>query len=298
MFEDILKNCRMCPRACGVDRTNGEIGYCKASDMIKIGRVGLHMWEEPCISGTDGSGTVFFSHCNLGCVYCQNYKISKLCHGRYITNEELACSFLDLQRQGANNINLVTGTHYIPQIVEAIKIAKSNGLKIPILFNCGGYESVEALKLLDGYIDIYLPDFKYYDDKYSVKYSNAKHYSDYVKAAIDEMFNQVGKCEFDERGIIKKGVIVRHMMLPGLLFDSKKIIDYLYEKYVDDIYLSIMSQYTPMENVKNYPEINKTVGKKYYDTLINYATLIGIKNAYIQDGGSVGESFIPDFYDD
>lgn len=298
MLEDILKKCRLCPRDCAVDRTNGEVGYCKADDKIKIGRIALHFWEEPCISGENGSGTVFFSHCNLGCVFCQNYKISKNCQGRYITVEELSCAFLDLQHQGANNINLVTATHYIPQIIEAIKIAKSNGLKIPILFNCGGYESVEALKLLEGYIDIYLPDFKYFNDKYSVKYSNAPQYSVFANLALEEMYRQVGKCEFDERGIIKRGVIIRHMMLPGLLFDSKKIIDYLYQKYGDDIYISIMSQYTPMENVKKYPEIYRTVDKRYYDTLVNYAAEIGIKNAYIQDGESVGESFIPDFYND
>ncbi len=294
MDKNLLKSCTLCPRECKIDRTDNKLGFCKADDRIKIAKTYLHQWEEPPISGINGSGTVFFSHCNMGCVFCQNYEISSLNHGKYVTTEELCNIFLDLQKQKAHNINLVTPTHYIPQIKDAIIMAKNNGLKIPIVYNCGGYESVDALKLLDGLIDIYMPDMKYFDDKYAIKYSNAPHYFEYAKKALDEMYRQVGKNEFND-GIMIKGVIVRHMMLPGLLFDSKKILDYLYSRFGDDIYISIMSQYTPMPNVKNYPEIDKTVSKKYYETLVNYAAELGIKNAFVQDGESVGESFIPDF---
>lgn len=270
---------------------------CKADDKIKIAKNYLHMWEEPPISGTNGSGTVFFSHCNMGCVFCQNYKISSLHQGKYVTTEELCDIFLDLQSQNAHNINLVTPTHYIPQIADALIKSKKKGLKIPVVYNCGGYENVESLKILDGLIDIYMPDMKYFSDKYAIKYSNAPHYFECAKKAIEEMYRQVGKNKFD-KDIMIKGVIVRHMMLPGLLFDSKKILDYLYSEYGDNIYISIMSQYTPMPNAKNYPEINKTVSKKYYETLVNYAAELGIKNAFVQDGTSVGESFIPDFYNE
>ena len=294
---ETLKNCTLCPRNCNVDRTAGKTGFCKADERIKIAKAYLHQWEEPPISGTYGSGTVFFSHCNMGCVFCQNYKISTEHQGKYVTVTELCDIFLDLQNENAHNINLVTPTHYIPQIANALTMAKKKGLKIPVVYNCGGYENVNALKILDGLIDIYMPDMKYFDDKYALKYSNAPHYFECAKKAIAEMYKQVGKNEFD-KDIMTKGVIVRHMMLPGLLFDSKKILDYLYSEYGDNIYISIMSQYTPMPNAVNYPEINKTVSKKYYETLINYATELGIINAFVQDEESVGESFIPDFYNE
>ncbi len=295
MYKHILDSCNLCPRNCHVNRNKGALGYCKADSRLKIAKAYLHQWEEPSISGTNGSGTVFFSHCNMGCVFCQNYEISSEYHGKYISVEELSEIFLDLQKQKAHNINLVTPTHYIPQIAEALTLAKNNGLTIPIIYNCSGYENVQSLKLLDGLIDIYMPDMKYFDDKYAVKYSNAPHYFKYAKMAISEMFKQVGKNEFD-KDIMTKGVIVRHMMLPGLLFDSKKILDYLFNEYGDNIYISIMSQYTPMPNVINYPEINKRVSKEYYETLVDYASKIGITNAYIQDGTSAKESFIPDFF--
>ncbi len=294
---EILKNCTLCPRNCKADRTAGKTGFCRADEKIKIAKAYLHQWEEPPISGTNGSGTVFFSHCNMGCVFCQNYKISSLHQGKYVTITGLCDIFLDLQDKNAHNINLVTPTHYIPQIANAIIMAKAKGLKIPVVYNCGGYENVEALKILDGLIDIYMPDMKYFDDKYAIKYSNAPHYFEYAKKAIDEMYRQVGKNKFD-KNIMTKGVIVRHMMLPGLLFDSKKIIDYLHKEYKDNIYISIMSQYTPMPNAINYPEINRTVPKQYYNSLVDYASGLGIKNAFIQGEDSIGESFIPDFYNE
>ncbi len=298
MYKHILDSCNLCPRNCQVNRNKGMTGFCKADNRLKIAKAYLHQWEEPSISGTNGSGTVFFSHCNMGCVFCQNYEISSNHHGKYISIEELSEIFLDLQKQKAHNINLVTPTHYIPQIARALTLAKNNGLTIPVTYNCGGYENVQSLKLLDGLIDIYMPDMKYFNNKYAIKYSNAPDYFEYAKKALLQMYSQVGKNEFDNEGLMKKGVIIRHMMLPGLLFDSKKILDYLFTEYGDNIYISIMSQYTPMPNVTDYPEINKRVSKEYYDSLVDYASKIGITNAYIQDGTSAKESFIPDFYTD
>ena len=286
--------CTLCPRMCGVDRTSGEVGYCRAGNDIKIGKAYLHKWEEPPISGGNGSGTVFFTYCNMQCVFCQNYKISREHIGRSVTISELSEVFLDLQNRCAHNINLVTPTHYVPQIIKALELSKKNGLIIPIVYNCGGYENVETLKMLDGLVDIYLPDFKYCNDKYAVKYSNAPRYFDVASMAIAEMFRQTGKNVFDDNGIMKRGVVVRHMMLLGLLFDSKKIIDYLYKTYGDDIYISIMSQYTPMNSVCE--ELNRTVPKEHYDALVDYTADLGVKNAFVQDGDSVGESFIPEFY--
>lgn len=294
----MLKSCRLCPRSCGANRTAGNVGYCKAGKEIKIARAALHFWEEPPISGENGSGTVFFSYCNMGCVFCQNYGISHEHHGRTVTEGELAEIFIDLQKNGANNINLVTPTHYVPQIKSALITAKKNGLAVPVVYNCGGYESVEALKILDGLVDIYMPDMKYCSDKYAIKYSNAPGYFVYACKAIEEMYRQTGKNTFDENGLMKSGVLVRHMLMPGMLFDSKKILDYLYESYGDNIYISIMNQYTPMPNAKNFPEINRRVDKKYYETLVDYAEKIGITNAFVQSGEAIGESFIPEFWNE
>ena len=298
MGKNLLSECTVCPRKCKADRANGKTGYCGADEEIKIARAALHFWEEPCISGKSGSGTVFFSHCNMGCVFCQNYKISTLGEGRNITKNELYDTFMSLQEQGANNINLVTPTHYIPQIVDVLKYAKNNGLKIPVLYNCGGYENPDALRLLEGLIDIYLPDMKYFSDKYAILYSNAPKYFKTAKAAISEMYRQVGKFVINKDGIMEKGLIVRHLLLPGLLFDSKKILDYLYKTYKDDIFISIMSQYTPMPQVCDIPKLCKKVDRKYYDTLINYAQNIGITNAFVQDEDAASESFIPEFFKD
>lgn len=289
-------HCTLCPRNCKADRSKGETGFCGTDSRIKIARAALHFWEEPCLSGKNGSGTVFFSGCNLRCVFCQNYKISTCCAGKYITEEELAEIFLDLQRQKAHNINLVTATHFVPQVINALNIAKGKGLKIPVVYNCGGYESVGTLSTLKGLVDIYLPDFKYFDNRYAIKYSSAKNYRETAQAAIAEMYKQTGSAEFDKDGIMKRGVIVRHLMLPGLLFDSKKIIDYLYNTYGSRIWISIMNQYTPLEHVKKFPELTRPVDKRCYDKLIDYAAEIGVTNAFIQEGGTVGESFIPEFY--
>ncbi len=291
----ILSECTMCPRNCKVNRELGDSGYCKMEHTIRIGRAALHFWEEPSISGDRGSGAVFFSGCNLRCVFCQNRKISSENIGKNVSVEELAGIFLDLQNQGAHNINLVTPTHFSKYIAKAIQIAKENGLTLPVIYNCGGYESVSTLRELRGLIDIYMPDFKYFDNVYAKSYSRAPNYFEIASEALLEMFSQVGKNTFSEDGIMSKGVIVRHMLLPGLLQDSKKVIDYLYSNYCDDIYISIMSQYTPMPWVSDVPELNRKVSEEDYESLVEYAISLGIENAYIQEGGAADESFVPEF---
>lgn len=297
MKSKLMSACKLCPRECGADRNSGKTGFCGADNRIKVARCSLHFWEEPCISGDKGSGTVFFSHCTLKCVYCQNYKISTQNQGRFVTEDELSDLFLDLQKQGALNINLVTPTHYVPNIIYALKLAKQKGLTLPVLYNTSGYETPETLELLRGYVDIFLPDFKYFSEAYAQKYSGAKNYPEVAKKAIDKMFELVGKCEFDDNGIIKKGVIVRHLMLPGLEDDTKNILKYLYETYGDDIFISIMSQYTPLPTLpKEFPELATTIDMAVYDKVLDFAVDIGIENAFIQEGESANESFIPDFW--
>lgn len=294
-YSNLLENCRLCNRFCGVNRINGDLGICKANDKIKIARAALHKWEEPPVSGEIGSGTIFFSHCNLKCVFCQNHEISQEYSGAYISIKRLSEIFLELQEQGAANINLVTPTHYIPQIIEAIEISKSKGLSLPILYNTNGYDSLEAIKLLDGYIDVYLPDFKYFNDKYALKYSKINNYEEQILPILKEMFKQVGCPKFNDKGLIQKGIIIRHLMLPGLLFDSKKVIDKIYNTFGDNVYISIMNQYTPLYNAEKYPEINKPLNPKHYDSLINYAAEIGVKNGFIQESGTNNKKYVPPF---
>lgn len=292
---NIMKHCTLCPRECKVDRTKNEVGLCGVSNKIKVARIAPHYYEEPPISGKNGSGAIFFSGCNLKCIFCQNYDISKYNFGKTITITKLAEKMIELQNMKVHNINLVTPTHYIPQIRKAIIKAKKMGLNIPIVYNTSSYESVESLKLLDGLIDVYLPDLKYYDDILAIKYSKAPNYFNIAIDAIEEMYRQTGSIEFDKNGMIKKGVIVRHLLLPGQIEDSKKIIKYLNFIYNNNIFISIMNQYTPLENVKNIPELDKTVTDEEYNQLINYACDLGIKNAFIQEGKTCEESFIPKF---
>lgn len=288
--------CRLCPRECNADRAKGEIGYCGESNDLRVARAALHMWEEPCISGETGSGTVFFTGCPLKCIFCQNNTIADGIVGKSISTERLAEIFLELQKKGACNINLVTATHFVPQIIAALKLAKTKGLSIPVVYNCGGYEKVETLRLLDGLIDIYLPDLKYYSPKLSARYSNAPDYFEKASAAISEMVRQTGTPIFDEAtGLMKRGVIVRHLLLPGRLADSKKIMSYLYRTYKNDIYVSIMSQYTPMGTFPDMPELNRRVSHKEYNTLVDYCLELGIENGFIQEGEVALESFIPPF---
>ena len=294
-FLDMLKKCNLCPRKCFVNRIDGELGFCNASKDVKIAKVSLHMWEEPCISGSSGSGTVFFSNCNLRCVFCQNHEISHDATGKTVSILRLSEIFLEQQNRGALNINLVTPTHYVPQIIEALKIAKSKGLRIPILYNSNGYENIDTIKALKGYIDVYLPDLKYYKDKYALEYSKAPNYFKTASLAITEMISQVGEPIFDDNGAIQKGVIIRHLMLPSLLFDSKKVIDFIYNAFGHRVYISLMNQYTPMHEATEYSSLNKTLNPDHYDTLIDYCLNLGITNCFIQESGTSSTAFVPDF---
>lgn len=291
----MLDECRLCPRECGVNRNKKDVGVCGAPSSMVIARYSLHMWEEPCISGSNGSGTIFFSGCNLKCIFCQNYMISSKVRGTVVDIEQFSDICLKLQNNGANNINLVTGVMYIPKIIEGILLARESGLSIPIIYNSSGYEKCSSIKLLDGIVDVYLPDFKYWSDDLALKYSKCCDYRESVIKAIDGMYNQVGKVVFDDEGNIVKGVIVRHLVLPGCLEDSKKVLNYLYNKYGNNIYISIMNQYTPVRKV-NIDSLDRTLQKREYDEIIDYAYDLGIRNAYVQEDETQKESFIPDFF--
>lgn len=292
----LLKNCTLCPRNCNVNRLEGEKGYCGAVGKdTYVAKIMLHKWEEPCISGESGSGAVFFCGCGLRCVFCQNIKISRNYKGTPMSASKLANAFFDLQKRGANNINLVTPTHYVPQIIDAVKIAKNIGLTIPIVYNTSGYDNVETIKLLNDIINIYLTDFKYFDNSLSKKYSKADNYFENAILALDEMVNQAGKAKFDKKGIMQKGIIVRHLVLPSHTDDSKALIKYLYERYGNKIYFSIMNQYTPMSGFEKFPELSQQLRDEEYEDVIEFAENIGIEQGFIQEGGTVSESFIPDF---
>ena len=287
------ENCLLCPRKCGINRRTGQTGVCGVSSEIKVARAALHYWEEPCISGKRGSGAVFFSGCSLHCVFCQNREISDGKEG--ISKERLSDIFIELADKGANNINLVTPGQYIPDIVWAVNDAKSRGMKLPIIYNTSGYENVTELKLLEGIVDVYLPDFKYMDSTLSAMYSRAKDYPFVAKQALSEMVRQQPDVVIDDAtGLIQKGVIVRQLLLPGHVNDAKAVLKYLYDTYHDHVYISMMSQFTPIA-LKDYPEINRTVTKREYERLVNYALEIGITNAFIQEGDVAKDSFIPAF---
>lgn len=333
-----MENCMLCPRECSVNRKKGEMGVCGQTAAIKAARAALHMWEEPCISGQNGSGTVFFSGCNLGCIFCQNHNIATGKAGIEISIERLAEIFLELQEKGANNINLVTAGHFVPQVVEALKLAKQQGLYLPIVYNTSSYEKVETLRLLEGYVDIYLPDLKYVDSAISSRYSHAADYFTCASAAIAEMVRQVGEPEFvferaagkegssaefpaDEKKkiseqqncmifdaaeyqerseageslLMRKGVIVRHLVMPDCVEDSKRVISYLLKTYGGRIFISIMNQYTPLPQCREYPELSRRVTEAEYDAVVDYAIELGIENGFIQEGDVAEESFIPEF---
>ena len=289
------ENCLLCPRKCGINRSTGQTGVCGVSSEIKVARAALHYWEEPCISGKRGSGAVFFSGCSLHCVFCQNREISDGKAGKVISKERLSDIFMELADKGANNINLVTPGQYIPDIVWAVNDAKSRGMKLPIIYNTSGYENMTELKLLEGIVDVYLPDFKYMDSTLSARYSRAKDYPSVAKQALSEMVRQQPDVVIDDAtGLIQKGVIVRQLLLPGHVNDAKAVLKYLYDTYHDHVYISMMSQFTPIA-LKDYPEINRTVTKREYERLVNYALEIGITNAFIQEGDVAKDSFIPAF---
>lgn len=323
--DKLLADCRLCPRDCRINRTIGQTGVCGQTAQIKAARAALHMWEEPCISGKNGSGTVFFSGCALHCVFCQNQNIANSTAGKVISTDRLAEIFLELQAQHANNINLVTPSQFVPQIIHAIELARANGLFLPIVYNTSSYETVETLRMLDGYVDVYLPDLKYKDSIRSQKYSHASDYFSVASAAIAEMVKQTGEPQFvpenlidakgewknaqrlnteeyqehsihhDGDGIMVKGTIVRHLLLPGGVDDSKEVIKYLIETYGASIFVSLMSQYTPLPQVQGYPELERKVTKKEYEKLIDYAIDLGLENGFIQEGEAATESFIPEF---
>lgn len=289
------EDCLLCPRKCGINRSTGQTGVCGVSSEIKVARAALHYWEEPCISGKRGSGAVFFSGCSLHCVFCQNREISDGKEGKVISKERLSDIFMELADKGANNINLVTPGQYIPDIVWAVNDAKSRGMKLPIIYNTSGYENVTELKLLEGIVDVYLPDFKYMDSMLSARYSRAKDYPSVAKQALSEMVRQQPDVVIDDAtGLIQKGVIVRQLLLPGHVNDAKAVLKYLYDTYHDHVYISMMSQFTPIA-LKDYPEINRTVTRREYERLVDYALKIGITNAFIQEGDVAKDSFIPAF---
>ncbi|MBR5514606.1 MAG: radical SAM protein [Clostridia bacterium] len=287
------QNCKLCPRECGVNRVDTK-GYCGMSDSLFLARAALHFWEEPCISGNNGSGTVFFSGCNMKCVYCQNHSIAIGETGKAVSFERLCEIYFELKEKGANNINLVTPSHYLPHVIKSIERAKLMGFDLPFVYNTSAYEKTESIKALDGLIDIYLPDYKYFLSKDSKKYSNAPDYPSVALKAIDEMHRQVSPNAFND-GIMQRGIIIRHLLLPGKVIESKLALKCLYERYGDSVYLSIMNQYTPLSHVECLPELNRRVSNREYNSLCDYAAGLGIKNAYIQNGETAMESFIPSF---
>ena len=290
-----LKRCELCPHNCKVNRLNGEIGRCKCKDKVKIALASVHYYEEPCISGENGSGTIFFSGCNLNCKFCQNYEISQLGKGIEITIEELSDIFIKQQNKGVNNINLVTPTMYVYQIIEAIKIARKKGLDIPIIYNSNGYENIETIKKLNGYIDVYLPDLKYYDDEIAYKYSGINNYFENAKSAILEMQKQVGGPKLNENGIIQKGLIIRHLVLPNNIENSEKILRWIKSNINEDVYISIMAQYFPSYKAKQMNDINRKLSEEEYAKIEDLVYELDIKNGYMQELGEHEEEYVPDF---
>lgn len=292
----VLENCMLCPRKCGINRYKGK-GICGANSKIKLAYYSLHMWEEPPISGKNGSGTIFFSNCNMKCIYCQNKKISIDGYGKYISMKKLEEIMLELQKKGAHNINLVTPTHYVPQIAFVLQKIKDKSLKIPVVYNTSSYECVGTLMMMRNLVDIYLADLRYYDDDLAIKYSKCRDYFENATMAIDEMYRQVGEIKINDKGMLEKGVVVRVLILPGHVDDSKKIIEYLYKTYGNDIFISIMNQYTPVWKCK-YSNLNRKVTEDEYNEVVNYAIDLGVVNAFVQEGEAADDSFIPKFNKD
>ena len=295
MFEELLKNCTLCPRNCKVNRLEGRQGYCGMDSTIRAARAALHMWEEPCISGKKGSGAVFFSGCGLRCSFCQNRDIAIGDSGKEITVERLAEIFLELQGKGAANLNLVTGAHYVPQIICALELARGKGLGLPVVYNSSGYENVKTIRMLEGYVDVYLPDLKYMEPELAAAFSHAEDYPRVAQAAIAEMIRQTGPCQFGEDGYIRRGTIVRHLILPGHTKNSIAVLKYLHQTYGEDIFISVMNQFTPVWKNERYPELNRKVTRREYEKVLNAAVELGIGNGYFQEGETAKESFIPAF---
>lgn len=290
----ILEKCAICPHNCGINRLNNQIGRCKSKDTVKVALYSTHNFEEPCISGKKGSGTVFFSNCNMNCVFCQNYEISQQGKGKEISIEELADIFIKQQEKDVENINLVTPTSYVPQIIEAIKIARKNGLKLPIVYNTNGYEKVETLKMLEGYVDIYLPDFKYSDDDLGKRLSKVDNYFEIVTEALKEMYRQTGKAVFNGEGIMQKGMIIRHLVLPNHILNSRRVLKWINEN-MHDVYVSVMAQYFPTYKAKEIDDINRKLTKEEYEQIENYLYRLDLENGYIQELGEHEEEYVPDW---
>ena len=295
MFEELLKSCTLCPRKCKVNRLEGGRGYCGMDSTIRAARAALHMWEEPCISGKKGSGAVFFSGCGLRCCFCQNRDIAIGDSGKEITVERLAEIFLELQEKGAANLNLVTGAHYVPQIICALELARGKGLGLPVVYNSSGYENVETIRMLEGYVDVFLPDLKYMEPELAAAFSHAEAYPQVAQAAIAEMVRQTGPCQFGEDCYIRRGTIVRHLILPGHTKNSIAVLKYLHQTYGEDIFISVMNQFTPVWKNEKYPELNRKVTRREYEKVLNAAVDLGIENGYFQEGETAKESFIPAF---
>lgn len=290
-----LQNCKVCPRSCSVDRTKGNIGFCGAPLQPKVALVSAHMWEEPPISGTNGSGTIFFSHCNLRCVFCQNHQISQDCFGKEISVDRLSEIFLEQQERGLHNINLVSASHFIPQAAEALRQAKKQGLTIPVVYNSNGYESLEGLKMLEGLVDIYLPDFKYWDDALAKTYSQAPHYAKTTSAAILEMRRQTKTDVLDKNGIMKKGLIIRHLILPGHYKDSFSVLDWILEHLGAETYVSLLNQYTPMYEAEKFKNLSRRLTTFEYEKVTEYFLSIGLKNGFVQKRSSATSAYTPIF---
>ncbi len=291
----MIEICNQCPRQCGVNRDKG-LGFCGVPELPKVAKVFLHMWEEPCISGTTGSGTVFFSGCNLKCIYCQNFDISQKNYGKVISIERLEQIFIELIDKGAHNINLVNPSHYTAAIRQALISLKKRGkMNVPVVYNTNGYESVKTLKTMEGLVDVYLPDIKYYYETTAFKYSKASDYPEVSKEAVLEMFRQVGGPVLDEAGIIKSGLIIRHLILPGHTKESMKILDWISKNLPKYVYISLMSQYTPYFEAEKHPEINRPITRQEYDRVINHLYKLGLEEGYVQDRESADSQYIPDF---
>ena len=288
----ILEKCAICPHNCGINRLNNQIGRCKSKDTVKVALYSTHNFEEPCISGKKGSCTVFFSNCNMNCVFCQNYEISQQGKGKEISIEELADIFIKQQEKDVENINLVTPTSYVPQIIEAIKIARKNGLKLPIVYNTNGYEKVETLKMLEGYVDIYLPDFKYSDNELGKRLSKVDNYFEIVTEALKEMYRQTGKAVFNGEGIMQKGMIIRHLVLPNHILNSRRVLKWINEN-MHDVYVSVMAQYFPTYKAKEIDDINRKLTKEEYEQIENYLYRLDLENGYIQELGEHEEEYVP-----
>ena len=289
-----LHNCRLCPRDCGVDRYKGT-GFCGAGDKARVALVSLHPWEEPCLTGEKGAGTVFFSYCNLRCCFCQNHEISHGGKGEKVTEVRLAEIFLEQQERGAATLDLVTPTHYVPQIISALGLARAKGFSLPVVYNSSAYEKVGTIEALKGMVDIYLPDLKYFSGESARAYSEAKDYPETAKAAIMAMFHQVGPMQFREDGSLESGVIVRHMVLPGHRHESMEILDWLWQEFGDEVQLSLMSQYTPMYRAGEHKNLSRRLTTFEYDSVVEHALKLGITRCYTQERRAASEEYVPEF---